>query len=145
MSSHEPTPTTVWELARSADQQLGVVIFQAVAYGAWEPGGTISAQWGDSLRSLLHGSRPWLRAGTAPTQPAAGNEPAEAVTNFTTAVLAQLGQPVPLTDPEAAARLATAGLGEVSDGWFVGYPEEAATWTQLASGQLSLDDLEPPA
>jgi hypothetical protein len=145
MSSHEPAPSTVWELARSTNQPLEVVIFQAVAYGAWEPGGTISAQWADSLRSLLHGSRPWRRTGTAPASAEAAHVLEGPVADFAAAVLTQLGRPIPVTDPETASRLAAAGLGEVNDDRFVGYPEEATTWAQLASSELSLEDLAPPA
>lgn len=142
--------TTVWELAAATNQPLEVVIFQAVAYKAWNPGGTIDSEWAAVLTGVLGGSHPWQRTTThapdvADTDTAHQPDVAGTATDpaaFAAAVLAQLGQRTTITDPAMAERLVAAGLGDIDAAGFVGYPEEAPTWAQLANGTMSIDDLD---
>jgi hypothetical protein len=157
------TATTVWELAAATGQPLEVVIFQAVAYGAWNEGGRIDAEWAAALSGVLSGSHPWKRVvghdtgtsgDTAATdvEVGAGDEAdpvaldgteGSPTATFAAAVLANLGQPVPVADATLAERLAAAGLGEISAEGFSGYAEEAPALSQLAHGSLNLAELEP--
>lgn len=142
--------TTVWELAMATNQPLEVVIFHAVAYKAWNPGGTINSEWAAVLTGVLGGSHPWQRTTTHPPTPdmaAAGHNTAhqlapDGAAAFAAAVLAHLGRRTVITDQAMAERLAGAGLGDIDPTGFLGYPEEAPTWAQLANGTLGLDDLD---
>ncbi|MDA8312283.1 MAG: hypothetical protein M0Z46_17085 [Actinomycetota bacterium] len=139
MTTIPAKPTTVWQLAAETGVSLEVVIYQAVAYGAWLPGGEISAEWGDSLASILHSSTPWRRQG-APA--GAGPDGAsESVTAFAARVLAHLGQVVNVGNTDVADGAVGAGLGERDGEQFTGYPDEASVWAQLANGEITLAEL----
>lgn len=146
MTTVPSRPTTVWQLAATTCVPLETVIFQAVAYGAWQPGGVIAAEWSDSLSSILHSSTPWRRLVAGPGRQAekagsSGSEEADPVAAFAVQVVAALGRAVPVDDPDVARAAERAGLGRIEEDSFVGFPEEAASWSQLASGQLTFDEL----
>jgi hypothetical protein len=147
------TDTNVWELAAATRQPLEVVIFQAVAYNAWQPGGRIGSEWAESLTQVLAGSHPWRRvvsqravsddvdAAHEVLDLLALDADVDPVAAFAESVLTKLGEPVAVTDPMLAGRLASAGLGELTDDGFVGYPDELVTWSQLSHGEVGVEDL----
>lgn len=134
--------TTVWRLAHETGVPLEVAIFQAVAYGAWLPGGEISAEWADSLSSILHSSSPWRRAG-ATVMTTTDSPVGDLVVAFAERVLSHLGHPVEISDATLADRAVRASLGELDGAGFTGYADEAATWSQLARGEITLDEVVP--
>ena len=152
MSSVPPRPTTVWNLTEVTGQPLEVVVFQAVAYGAWTVDGIIPSDWSDGLTGVLRGSQPWRRQTHRSTtednwpardasEPGSETEP-NLIVDFAAVVLENLGNAVSITDPVTADRMVAAGLGTTLDSNnFVGFPEEAATWSSLATGKLRVEDL----
>lgn len=147
--------TTVWDLAAETGRPLEVVIFQAVAYEACNEGGRIDGEWAAALKGVLQASEPWRRKTHRHQPPAEGAEalpgdgdagagspsPPDPAAEVAARVLENLGQPVEVADPQLAAALAAAGLGEVVDGRLVGFAEEAPTWAQLADGSVTLSEV----
>ena len=88
----------------------------------------------------LRGSTPWRRPG-GPAAPTTSTLNPEAVDAFARRVLGSLGSPVQIGDRAVAAAAAYADLGVIGDDTFTGFPEEAATWSQLATGERTLDKL----
>ena len=145
MTTIPALPKTVWQLAKETGQPLETVIFQAVAYRAWQPGGVISAEWADPLSSILHGARPWHRPDT-PVGAMGAGEPVvgvELIEAFAQRVQHALGSPVPVGDPQLAEAAMRVGLGQREGDAFTGHADQAACWDSLAKGELTLDDLAP--
>ncbi|MBW3613921.1 MAG: hypothetical protein KY439_01240 [Actinobacteria bacterium] len=148
--------TTVWALAEATGQPLEVVIFQAVAYEAWNPGGAIGADWASALTGVLNGSHPWrrqthhhatesLEAGDeapAVIEVETGGEGGRPQAAFAAAVLGALGSAVTVEDTALCEQLSGCGLGEMTVNGFVGFPEEAPTWAQLAAGTITVEELD---
>jgi hypothetical protein len=145
MTTTPARPKTVWQLAKETGLPLEVVIFQSVYYDAWQPGGVIGAEWADSLSSILHSSTPWRRPGGS-AEIALARAPiaieSEPATAFAKRVQRALGTSVPIGDPEVADAAVRADLGVRDGDMFTGHADEAATWDQLAKGDLAFDQLE---
>lgn len=144
MTTDPSRPKTVWQLAQDTDQPLATVIFQAVAYDAWQSGGMIAAEWVDSLSSILHGRSPWRRPGAPAGVPVTNAlTAAEPAAEFARRVLHDLGSPVLVGAPEIADAAERAELGVRNGETFTGHADEAARWASLAKGEITLDELVP--
>ncbi len=157
--------TTAWSLARQSGQPLEVVIFQAVAYGAWKEGGIIESDWAAVLTGVLHGTHSWRRqtysgigdrdgplvtekdgATVASERVPAGIAPGDSEAEFAGTVLANLGIAVEIggNDLAYAQALSTARLGSFDGNSFTGFADEAVTWSALAAGELTVAELVDP-